>query len=72
MHPADKGHKPSISETGKSVVNLDDVRKLALRFSRRVPGKADLFVEYAGGRIKVFEVDRFLIEQLLKQLEDRT
>jgi hypothetical protein len=53
-------------------VNLDDVRKLELRYSRRTPGKADLFVEYVGGRIKVFEVDRFLIERLLEQLEDRT
>jgi hypothetical protein len=31
----------------------------------------DLAVEYVGGRIKVFEVDRFLIEQFLEQLEDR-
>jgi len=50
-------------------VDLDDVRKLELRYNRRTPGKADLFVEYVRGRIKAFEVDRFLIERLLEQLE---
>ena len=52
-------------------MDLDDVRKLELTYSRRTPGKANLFVEYVGGRVKVFEVDRFLIERLLEQLEDR-
>jgi hypothetical protein len=52
-------------------VNLDAVRKLELRYSRARPDKMDLAVEYVGGWIKVFEVDRFLIEQLLEQLEDR-
>jgi hypothetical protein len=28
----------------------------------------DLSVEYVGGRIKVFEVDRVLIQSLLEQL----
>jgi hypothetical protein len=50
---------------------LDDVRKLELRYSRTTLGKADLVVEFVGGRIKVFEEDRFLIERLLEQLEDR-
>ncbi len=70
MHAADKEHKPSISETEKLSVNLDNVRKLELGYTRRAPGKADLFIEYAGGRIKVFEVDRFLLERLLEQLEN--
>jgi hypothetical protein len=56
---------------GKSRVNLDDVRRLELRYGRGRPDKIDLFVEYMGGRIKVFEVDRHLIERLLEQLEDR-
>jgi len=72
MHAADKNHKPFISETDKARVNLDDVRNLELRYTRRAPGKADLLVEYVGGRIKVFEVDRFWIERLLEQLEDPT
>jgi len=68
MDAADKEHKPSISETNKSGVNLDEVRRLELRYTRRTPGKADLFVDYVGGRIKVFEVDRFWIERLLEQV----
>jgi hypothetical protein len=40
---------------------LDDVR--------RTPGKAELAVEYVGGRVRVFVVDRFLIERLPDQLE---
>jgi hypothetical protein len=63
---------PSLSPPeGRRIVNLYDVRKLELRYSRRTPGKVDLIVEHVGGRIKVFEVDRFLIERLLEQLEDR-
>jgi hypothetical protein len=68
MDVPDKEHKPSISETNKSGVNLDEVRRLELRYTRRTPGKADLFVDYVGGRIKVFEVDRFWIERLLEQV----
>jgi hypothetical protein len=49
-------------------VDLEDVRKLELRYSRAHPDKMDLSVEYVGGRIKVFEVDRVLIESLLEQL----
>jgi len=63
MRSADKEHKPLISETAKkSRANLD-VRKLKLRYSRRTPGKVKLVIEYVGGRLKVFEVDRFLIER---------
>jgi hypothetical protein len=50
---------------------LDDVSKLELRYISTRPGKADLCVKYVGGQIKVFEVDRFFIERLLEQLEDR-
>jgi len=39
-------------------VSLEDVRKLELSYSRAQPNKMNLFVEYVGGRIKVFEVDR--------------
>jgi hypothetical protein len=56
---------------GKSRVNLDDVRSLELNYSRTKPDKMDLAIEYVGGRIKVFEVDKVLIERLLEQLEDR-
>jgi len=52
-------------------VSLEDVRNLTLRYSRARPDKVDLSVEYGGGRIKVFEVDRYLIERLLEQLEDQ-
>ena len=56
---------------GELHVNLADVRHLELRYSRARPDKVDLSVEYGGGRIKVFEVDRYLIERLLEQLEDQ-
>ena len=56
MRAADKEYKPSINEIDKSRVNLDDVRKLELRYTRITRSKADL-VEYVGGRIKVFGVD---------------
>ncbi len=48
---------------------MEDVRHLTLRYSHARPDKVDLSVEYVGGRIKVFEVDRYLIERLLEQLE---
>jgi hypothetical protein len=54
-----------------SRVNLDDVRKLELSYSRTHPDKIELSVEYVGGRIKVFEVDRYLLERLLEHLEDQ-
>jgi len=47
---------------------LDDVRKLQITYSRLRPGEGTCFAEYVGGRIRVYEVDRFLIEQLLEQL----
>jgi hypothetical protein len=52
-------------------VDLDDVRKLEMRYSHARPEKITLSVEYVGGRIKVFEVDIYLIERLLDQLEDQ-
>jgi hypothetical protein len=50
-------------------VDLQDVRRLEIRYSRARPDKADLVVEYVGGQVRVFVVDRFLIERLLEQLE---
>ena len=38
--------------------NLEDVRRLELRYSRAQPEKMNLYVEYVSGRIKVYEVDR--------------
>jgi hypothetical protein len=52
-------------------VDLDDIRKLEMRYSHARPEKMTLSVEYVGGRIKVFEVDRYLIERLLEQLEEQ-
>jgi hypothetical protein len=50
---------------------LEDVRKLQITYSRLRPGAGTCFVEYGGGRIRVYEVDRFLIERLLEHLECR-
>ena len=50
-------------------VDLDDIRHLEMRYSRSRPDKIELAVEYVGGRIRVYEVDRFLIERLLEQLQ---
>jgi hypothetical protein len=50
-------------------VALDDIRHLEMRYSRARPNKIELAVEYVGGRIRVYEVDRFLIERLLEQLQ---
>ena len=52
-------------------VDLDDIRYLEMRYSRARPDRPELVVEYVGGRIMVYEVDRFLIERLLEQLEYR-
>jgi len=49
--------------------DLDDVRDLQITYSRLRPGTGTCFVEYVGGRIEVFEVDRFLIERLLEHLK---
>jgi hypothetical protein len=50
-------------------VDLDDIRHLEIRYSRARPDKIELAVEYVGSRIRVYEVDRFLIERLLEQLQ---
>jgi hypothetical protein len=50
---------------------LEDVRKLQITYSRLRPGAGTCFVEYVGGRIRVYEVERFLIERLLEHLECR-
>jgi hypothetical protein len=42
-----------------------------MRYSRARPDRVELAVEYVGGRIRVYEVDRFLIERLLEQLQYR-
>ena len=54
-------------------VSLEDVRHVGLRYSRGRPEKMVICVEYVGGGVKVFEAlaDRYLIERLLEQLEDR-
>ena len=56
---------------GELRFNLEQVRHLQMRYSRAQPDKVNLSVEYVGGRIKVFEVDRYLIERLLEQLKDQ-
>ena len=56
---------------GEQRVSLEDVRHLELRYSRAQPEKMEICVEYVGGRIKVFEVDRYLVERLLEQLDDQ-
>ena len=50
-------------------VDLDDIRHLEMRYSRARPDRVELAVEYVGGRIRVYEVDRVLIERLLEQLQ---
>ena len=52
-------------------VDLQDVRRLEIRYSRARPEKVDLAVEYVGGRVRVFVVDRVLIERLLEQLDEQ-
>jgi hypothetical protein len=51
-------------------VDLQDVRRLEISYSRARPDKAHLAVEYVGGRVRVFVVDRYLIERLLEVLEN--
>jgi thiamine phosphate synthase YjbQ (UPF0047 family) len=48
---------------------LDDVRKLQITYSRIRPGMGTCFIEHVSGQIRVYEVDRFLIEHLLEHLE---
>ena len=64
-------HMDNVSLEQLHVDLLDDVRNLQITYSRLRPGAGTCFVEYAGGRIRVYEVDRFLIEHLLKHLEHR-
>lgn len=52
-------------------VSLEDVRHLTPRYSRARPEKMEICVEYVGGRMKVLEVDRYLVERLLDQLENQ-
>jgi len=40
-----------------------------MKYTRARPDRIELVVEYVGGRVRVYEVDRFLIERLLEQLE---
>ena len=56
---------------GEQRVSLENVRHLTLRYSRARPEKIEICVEYVGGRIKVFEVARYLIERLLEQMEEQ-
>jgi hypothetical protein len=51
--------------------SLDDVRKLQITYNRCRLGAGTCFVEYVGGRIEVFEADRFLIERLLEHVKHR-
>ena len=51
--------------------SLDGVRKLQITYNRYRPGAGTCFVEYVGGRIEVFEADRFLIERLLEHVKHR-
>ena len=65
------GPRRSHGIPGEQRVSLEDVRHLTLRYSRARPEKMEICVEYVGGRTKVFEVDRGLVEQALDQLEDQ-
>jgi len=56
---------------GEQRVSLENVRHLTLRYSRARPEKMEMCVEYVGGRIKVFEVERYLLERLLEQIEEQ-
>ncbi|MCA3749172.1 MAG: hypothetical protein IN808_08570, partial [Rubrobacter sp.] len=59
-----------MKNTDRLHANLGSVRNLELTYNRQMRGEAELAVVYVGGRVKVFRVDRFLIEHLLGQLED--
>jgi len=41
-----------------SPATFDNVRKLEITYNRRRPGEGSCAVEYVGGRIEIFEVDR--------------
>ena len=59
----------NVSPEQRHVDLLEDARKLQITCSRLRPGTC--FVERVGGRIRVYEVDRILIEHLLEHLEHR-
>jgi len=40
-------------------------------FARLQAGEGTCFVEYVGGQVRAFEVDRFLVERLIEHLEQR-
>ena len=48
---------------------LEDVRKIQITYSRLRPGAGTCYIEHVGGRIRVYEVDRFLLEHLVEHLE---
>jgi hypothetical protein len=52
-------------------LGLENIRKVEITYNRHYPGEGSCIVEYVGGRIELFEVDRFLIERLLERLEHR-
>ena len=57
-------HVDNVSPEQLHVDLLEDVRKLQVTYSRLRPGAGTCFVERVGGRIRVYAVDRFLIEHL--------
>ena len=64
-------HMDNVSLEQLHVDLLDDVRNLQITYSRLRPGAGTCFVECVGCRIRVYAVDRFLIEHLLEHLEHR-
>jgi len=66
-----RGMRMDVSTEQPHVDLLEDVRNLQISYSRLRPGAGTCFVEYVGGRIRAYEVDRFLIEHLLEHLEHR-
>lgn len=50
---------------------LENVRKLEIIYKHRHPGEGTCVVEYVGGQVELFEVNRFLLEQLLEHLKHR-
>ena len=65
MSAADKRPEPLRCLAPERSADLDDVRKLELTCRNAERDRVNLFVEYVGGRIEIFGVDRYLIEGLL-------
>jgi hypothetical protein len=61
----------NVSPEQRHVDLLEDARKFQITCSRLRPGAGTCFVERVGGRIRVYAVDRFLIEHLPEHLEHR-